>query len=56
MEDDITASITLPASQIKYLNPEYTNQSVKITKNCESHLFQRPDEAVIRGYDVDAEA
>ncbi len=55
MEDDITASITLPARKIKHLNPEYTNKSVKITKNCESHLFQRPDEAVIRGYDVGAE-
>ncbi|MGQ1787876.1 MULTISPECIES: hypothetical protein [unclassified Saccharicrinis] len=55
MEDDITASITLPAEKIKHLNPEFTNKSVKVTKNCESHLFQRPDEAVIRGYDVDAE-
>ena len=55
MEDDITASITLPASKIQHLNPEYTNKSVKITANCESYLFQRPDEAVIRGYDVDAE-
>ncbi|WP_233145520.1 hypothetical protein [Labilibacter marinus] len=55
MEDDITASIVLPADKIKHLNPEYTNPSVKVTKNCESHLFQRPDEAVIRGYDVGAE-
>ncbi len=56
MEDDITASITLPASSISHLNSEYTNKSVKITKNCEAHLFQRPDEAVIRGYDIDAES
>ncbi|GAF05149.1 hypothetical protein [Saccharicrinis fermentans] len=55
MEDDITASITLPSNKIEYLNPEYKNKSVKITANCENHLFQRPDEAVIRGYDVDAE-
>ncbi len=55
MEDDITASITLSADKIKHLNPEYKNKSVKVTKNCESHLFQRPDEAVIRGYDIDAE-
>ncbi len=55
MEDDITASIVLPANKIQHLNPEYTNPSIKVTKNCESHLFQRPDEAVIRGYDVGAE-
>ena len=55
-EDDISASITLPSSQIKNLNPEYTNKSVKVTANCEAHLFQRPDEAVIRGYDKGAEA
>lgn len=56
MEDDISATITLPASKIAHLNPEYSNKSVKVTKNCESYLFQRPDEAIIRGYDIDAEA
>ncbi|MEI6864673.1 hypothetical protein [Flavicella sp.] len=55
-EDDISASITLPRSQVKNLNPEYMNKSVKITANCEAHLFQRPDEAVVRGYDKGAEA
>lgn len=55
MEDDITASITLPAHLLNDLNPEYSNPSVKLVKNCESYLFQRPDEAVIRGYDKDAE-
>ena len=54
-EDDITASITLPREQIKNLNPEYTNKSVKVLTNCEAHLFQRPDEAVVRGYDKNAE-
>ncbi|MDC0584379.1 hypothetical protein OAO55_01475, partial [Bacteroidales bacterium] len=56
MEDDITASITLPADQLSDLNPEYTNPSVKLVTNCEAHLFQRPDEAVIRGYDIEAES
>ncbi|TAJ14539.1 hypothetical protein DMA11_05040 [Marinilabiliaceae bacterium JC017] len=56
MEDDISASITLPTHRLKNLNSEYSNHSVKIVTNCESHLFQRPDEAVIRGYDKDAEA
>lgn len=54
-EDDISASITLPSSQIKNLNPEYADKSVKVTANCEAHLFQRPDEAVVRGYDKGAE-
>ncbi len=55
MEDDITASITIPAHRLNNLNPEYTNPSVKLVTNCEYFLFQRPDEAVIRGYDKDAE-
>jgi hypothetical protein len=56
LEDDITASITLPAHQLNNLNPEFTNKSVKLVTNCESYFFQRPDEAIIRGYDKDAEA
>ena len=54
-EDDITASITLPKERFKNLNKEYTNQSVKVLTNCEAHLFQRPDEAIVRGYDKLAE-
>jgi len=54
-EDDITASITLPRNNFKDLNTEYTNQSVKVLTNCEAHLFQRPDEAIVRGYDKGAE-
>ncbi len=56
MEDDITATITLPAHQLNNLNPEFANKSVKLVTNCESYLFQRPDEAIIRGYDKDSEA
>jgi len=55
MEDDISASITLPRNQFKNLNPLYTNKSLKVVANCESHLFQRPDEAIVRGYDKGAE-
>ncbi len=54
-EDDITASITLPRHQLQNLNPEFTNKSLKVLQNCENYLFQRPDEAVIRGYDKPAE-
>lgn len=56
MEDDITASVTLPVKHLKYLNPDYANPSVKITENCESKFFQRPDEAIHRGYDKETEA
>jgi len=54
-EDDISASITLPRNRFKNLNPEFANKSLKVVANCESHLFQRPDEAIIRGYDKGAE-
>ena len=55
MEDDISATITLPAAQLNNLNPEFSNKSIKLVTNCENYLFQRPDEAIIRGYDKDAE-
>jgi len=54
-EDDISASITLPRKRFKNLNPEFKNPSVKVLMNCEAHLFQRPDEAIVRGYDKGAE-
>lgn len=55
LEDDITASIVVPTKQLKKLNPMYSNPSVKMAKNSESRFFQRPDDAVIRGYDKQAE-
>ncbi|MCB0669466.1 MAG: hypothetical protein KDC80_26760 [Saprospiraceae bacterium] len=54
-EDDITASIVLDANRLKYLNPDYPNKSVKLVKNCEARLFQRPDDCVHKGYDRQAE-
>lgn len=56
MEDDISATVTIPSRLLSNLNPEYDNKSVKMVANCENHLFQRPDEAIYRGYDVDAES
>ncbi len=55
-EDDITASAVAPASAVAGL-PVGTpaDASVKIIHNCETRLFQRPDDAVIRGYDKHAE-
>jgi len=56
MEDDITASIVLPSHRFKHLNKDYKNESIKITANCERRFFQRPDEAINRGYDKEAES
>ncbi|MDD7724541.1 MAG: hypothetical protein PUJ24_02615, partial [Bacteroidales bacterium] len=56
VEDDITASVTVPATNIRNLNPQFNNPSVKLVENCEFRLFQRPDEAINRGYDKEAEA
>ena len=56
MEDDITASVVLPAKDLGYLDAEYKNDgSVKLVENCERFLFQRPDDAIHRGFDKDAE-
>ncbi len=50
-EDDITASIVVPSDQLKGLHPDIKRPSFKFVKNCEYRLFQRPDEAIHRGYD-----
>jgi hypothetical protein len=56
VEDDITASVVLPANSLHHLDPEYSNPSVKLVQNCETRLFQRPDDAIHRGFDKEAEA
>ena len=57
MEDDITASTVVPVDYVKGLNPDYANHnSIKLVKNCEAYLFQRPDEAINRGLDKQAES
>lgn len=55
MEDDITASVLVPSNQLNYINPEYTNGSYKFPINCEYRFFQRPDDAIHKGYDLQAE-
>jgi len=55
MEDDITASVVLPRSALNDLDPEYDHPSVKLVNNCETLLFQRPDDAIHRGLDRQAE-
>ena len=55
MEDDITASVLVPSNQLKNINKEYCNSSYKFAANCEYRFFQRPDDAVHKGYDKQAE-
>ena len=55
-EDDITASVVVPRESLNNLDPEYANPSVKLVANCELLLFQRPDDAIHRGADRQAEA
>jgi len=56
VEDDITASVVLPRERLPFLDTEQDNLSVKLVENCESRLFQRPDDAKHRGADLQAEA
>jgi hypothetical protein len=55
MEDDITASLVVPASRLGHVPKGYTNPALKLVENCEYRLFQRPDDAIHRGYDKQTE-
>ncbi len=56
MEDDISASVVVPVKAISHCRPgDEHPHSVKLVKNCEYRLFQRPDDAVIPGYDRQTE-
>ena len=55
VEDDITASVVVPASEVQGLSETCKNPSLKIVENCENRFFQRPDDAVHRGLDKQAE-
>ncbi len=50
-EDDITASVVVPGAAVG----DAGGLSRKIVENCEALLFQRPDDAIHRGYDKQAE-
>jgi phosphoenolpyruvate carboxykinase (diphosphate) len=56
MEDDITASVIVPRAQVRGLSATFPHQSLKVVANCEEYLFQRPDDAIVRGFDAQAEA
>ncbi|HEX7652783.1 MAG TPA: hypothetical protein VF607_04715, partial [Verrucomicrobiae bacterium] len=51
LEDDITASTLVPAALVDHLPNVDKNSVVKFVQNCEQRLFQRPDDAIHRGYD-----
>jgi hypothetical protein len=56
MEDDITASVVVPASRLLGLPREYDGHpSLKLAQNCEFRLFQRPDDAIHPGFDRQTE-
>ncbi|HEY5248451.1 MAG TPA: hypothetical protein VIJ15_08400, partial [Dermatophilaceae bacterium] len=50
-QDDITASTVVPGGQLGLDEA----RSYKLVENCEDLLFQRPDDAIHRGYDKQAE-
>jgi hypothetical protein len=49
MEDDITASVVVPAAALPGVASG--RFAYKFVQNCEERLFQRPDDAIHRGYD-----
>ena len=56
MEDDISASVVVPGNCISGCDPRQSaDHSVKLVKNCEYRLFQRPDEAIHPGFDKQTE-
>ena len=54
-EDDISVSVVVPSSYVSHLFRNITKPCLKFIKNCEYRLFQRPDDAIIRGYDKKTE-
>lgn len=55
-EDDITASVVVPTDKVAHLGAEKLSHAAKFIGNCEYRFFQRPDEAIHRGFDKQAEA
>ena len=57
VEDDITASVVVPAGRLENLSGRHGRRpSLKFVQNCEQRLFQRPDDAIHRGYDKQTES
>ena len=56
MEDDISASVVVPGNCISGCGPRQKgDHSLKLVKNCEYRLFQRPDDAIHPGFDKQTE-
>jgi hypothetical protein len=58
LEDDITVSAVVPNALLHKLNPRYsghTSYKMISKTNPENRLFQRPDDAIIRGFDKQTE-
>jgi hypothetical protein len=56
VEDDITASVVVPARTLPGSSDSCSEASLKFVKNAEQRLFQRPDDAIHRGYDKQTES
>lgn len=54
-EDDITASVVVPSERLQHLAAGSEAPSYKFVENCEYRFFQRPDDAIHRGLDKQAE-
>ena len=55
-EDDISTSVVVPAAHLEGLDKSTESfKSLKFILNCEYRLFQRPDDAIHRGYDKTTE-
>ncbi|MEZ6099476.1 MAG: hypothetical protein R3E01_10930 [Pirellulaceae bacterium] len=55
-EDDISASMVVPTERLASRPPDTRAGSCKFVENCEYRFYQRPDDAIHRGFDVQAEA
>ena len=55
-EDDISASVVVPAEALPFPKSGQGPLAFKFVKNCEFRLFQRPDEAIHPGYDRQTES
>ena len=54
-EDDITVSTVAPLHLLNEIGPGTFKESAKFVHNCEYRLFQRPDDAIHRGFDKQTE-
>ena len=55
MEDDISASTVVATDKLPNHPADFPFPAAKLISNCEFRLFQRPDEAIHRGMDLQSE-